>query len=307
MMLTGKSLTRRAVKTIPTAIARLLILTVIPAVVLTVLVTVPAAAQAPPVPAAIYKGSASDPGSVITESGPGTWAHDYNSTINPMDQAGYNISLSGIPSPAVYAQASAENDAASASAQIFYDMEIHDSTSSTSINPVTVDISAYLSATSSANSTGGAVFQIEQDSGFVGSNNCGITPCLIQSWSACASAENPSLCSGQPTSLLLTTTESLFSNTLYSLEVSAAAVAPRPLTSSTIGTGDGSGFADPSFGIDSLTVDAGNYSFLFSEGIGNVFVGPPVPTSSVPEPGSLAVFGAALAGFGAMRSRKKRM
>jgi hypothetical protein len=72
-----------------------------------------------------------------------------------------------------------------------------------------------------------------------------------------------------------------------------------PLVASPSGTSGG--FVDPGFAIDPSTPNASNYSFLFSEGIGNPGTGS--DASPVPLPESITLLALGLDGLSAMRRR----
>jgi hypothetical protein len=92
------------------------------------------------------------------------------------------------------------------------------------------------------------------------------------------------------------TTEALFSNTEYLVELSATA-SVNPFVASPSGTAGG--FVDPGFGIDPSTLNASDYSFLFSAGIGNPGIGS--GTSPVPLPGSVTLLVLGFASLGVLR------
>ena len=257
-----------------------------------------AIAQASPtLPAAIYHGYATDPGANIPLSGPGSATHAYSDLLNPLDSADFSMTLAGTPDPLASAGVDSSISTATASAQLFYYMEVVGGSGPV---PVTVDVIASLFASSYGDGSGGAAFQIQQVSGISGSTICSSgSPCLVQSWGTCSVASAPGFCVGTPTAISVDTAESLFSNTLYVIEVAASAGSPDPLVPYTV-TGGGKGSADPSFAIDPITIDAGAYSLIFSDGIGNPASGP--GPSSVPEPATWAVL---LAGIGALAALRR--
>jgi hypothetical protein len=84
-------------------------------------------------------------------------------------------------------------------------------------------------------------------------------------------------------------------NTLYGVSMMTA-------VSGFLGPGSGSAFLDPSFTIDPTFANGGDYSFVFSAGVGN---GPLADGPSVPEPASLFLLGTGLAAAGARYRRRK--
>jgi hypothetical protein len=269
----------------------------VPAMAITILSTLPAVAG---VPAAFYRGNAQDPGSNVTLSTPGAASNNYTDPTGGLDASSYAISLAGTPTPAVTASITSNYTPytdVSASAQVFYYFEIADSTGSTAQTPVTADVTAALSASSFGDGVGGSIFQIQQISYISGSTVCTAgTPCAVQSWFACA-AEDPFQCAATtPVALNVSTTESLFSNTVYAVELSATASVNVFVASP---SGTAGGFVDPGFGIDPTTPNASDYSFLFSDGIGN----PGIGSSPVPIPASLTLLTLGLASLGVIRRR----
>ncbi|MGO9446266.1 MAG: PEP-CTERM sorting domain-containing protein [Thiobacillaceae bacterium] len=249
------------------------------------LLAIPAIAQALPLPDAKYTGYGVDPGDVAPLSGPGGAGNAYTDPTGGLDSSSFSISLAGTPTPAAYASiVSTYNPygGVSASAGVIYYMEIIDGTSSTSHNPVTLDVAAFLSASSFGDGTGGSVFQIQQTSYISGSTACSEgAPCLVQSWATCA-AEDPFLCAaGAPVSETVNTTESLLSNTEYTVQLAASAglnpLIPTSGPYARTQSGTAGGFVDPSFQIDASTASASDFSIAFSSGIGNAA---PVPEPS---------------------------
>jgi hypothetical protein len=263
----------------------------------TMLASMPVLAGLPP---AVYTGTAYDPGSVANLSSPGSAANDYTDATGGLDASSYSLSLGGAPDAAASANIvfnyTPYTDVMS-SAQVIYYFEISNGTGSAAQTPVTADVAAYLSASSFGDGLGGATFQIQQVSYISGSTVCSTgAPCLVQSWFACA-AQDPFRCAAStPVSLYVNTTESLFSNTQYVVELSAVAAVNFSIASP---SGTAGAFVDPGFGIDPATLNASDYSFTFSDGIGNQ--GP----SPVPLPASFTLLGLGLglAGLGAMRRR----
>ncbi|MGO9445091.1 MAG: PEP-CTERM sorting domain-containing protein [Thiobacillaceae bacterium] len=279
-------------------VLRLAVVLVVPTVAFTFLSTIPAAAQ---VPGATYNGSASDPGSNATLSSPGGASNDYTDPDSTLDSSSYSISLAGTPDPQASANVAFTDTPAgdvTASAQVFYYFEVLDSTSTTSQNPVTVDVTAGLSASSFGAGVGGSIFNINQVSYISGSTVCSPgTPCLVQSWFACAGESNPSfICGGAPALVSVNTTESLFSNTEYVVELSATAGAYLYAPPGPNPSGTGGGFVDPEFGIDPTTANATHYSLIFSSGIGNA--------APVPEPETCAMMMAGLGMIGFIARRR---
>jgi hypothetical protein len=263
------------------------------AVTIAMLATVPAFAGVPP---AVYTGTAYDPGSNANLSSPGSAGNAYTDPTGGLDSSSYSMSLAGTPDPAVSANIVFDYTPytdVNASAQVFYYFEITNSSGSTAQTPVTADVAAYLSASSFGDGVGGSVFQIQQVSYISGSTVCSTgAPCAVQSWLTCA-AQDPFRCAATtPVTLYVNTTESLFSNTQYVVELSAVAGVNYSVASP---SGTAGGFVDPGFGIDPATLNASDYSFVFSDGIGNQGPGP------VPLPASITLLGLGLAGLGAMR------
>jgi PEP-CTERM motif len=85
-------------------------------------------------------------------------------------------------------------------------------------------------------------------------------------------------------------------NAIYSVGMMTA-------VSSFLGPGTGSAFLDPFFTIDPTFANGGDYSFVFSAGIGNDPFG---DGASVPEPGSLLLLGSGLVAAGARFRRERR-
>jgi len=181
------------------------------------------------------------PGSCSLLKGPGTTT---DSSIGP---GGFNSSMAQATItaiPTVSAHANAGNDAAAASAQVVYYMMI---TGGIGVSPVTLDVTASGSASASgggASAGGGLVIQDNSSDAF------------LAFWTSCADIINAAACSGQPTSFSeVGVPLALYSNTLYAVEITAAAsvggclIAPCPLQ-----TGDAQAYTDPSFMIDPSTI-----------------------------------------------------
>jgi hypothetical protein len=83
-------------------------------------------------------------------------------------------------------------------------------------------------------------------------------------------------------------------NTIYS-------VGMMTIVSGFLGPGSGSAVLDPFFAVDPNFANAGDYSFVFSAGIGN---GPLADGPNVPEPTSLLLLGTGLAAVGARYRRR---
>jgi len=271
----------------------------VPALAFTLLSTIPSFAAIPP---PIYLGTAFDPGSVVSLSTPDIAANNYIDPTGGLDSSSYSISLAGAPDPEASASivfTYTPGTDVNAAAQVIYYFEIADNTGSTSQMPVTADVAAFLSASSLLDGVGGSVFQIQQVSYISGNTACSTgSPCAVESWVTCAAQTLHSCGASTPISLSVNTTQSLFSNTEYVVELAATA-GVNPFVVSPSGTAGG--FVDPGFGIDPATPNASNYSFIFSDGIGNPGTGS--GTSPVPLPASITLLALGLASLGAMRRR----
>jgi hypothetical protein len=263
-------------------------------------------AGAASLPAAIYKGYAPNPPSVGSPpelTHPGTYSQTYNSLIDPLGSYQFSITLAGAPSPFASAGVASGDSQISASGQLAYYFEIVGPAGQT---PVRVDLTASLFATSYGDGSGGAVMQIQQVSGvsFVyssaGTACTNEAPCAVvgADWGACSVNEAPGDCGGEPTSVAVSTKESLYSNTTYVVELAASAEAFDPLVKYSA-SGGGKGVVDPHVAIDPSTPDAAAYSLAFSAGIGNSLA------PAVPEPPSWILLSVGFAGAGLLRFSMK--
>jgi hypothetical protein len=231
----------------------------------------------------------------------------YSQTISDQNNLSnsYEVSITALGGPSPYVSAGVTGGT-SASGSLFYYFEIVGPGGAT---PVNLDVTASLFATSYGDGAAGAAMLIEQVSGvsFVyssGGTACSNeVPCAVTgaNWAVCA--VNAPYCGQIPTTLPVSTTESLYANTVYVAELAASAEEPDPLVTYS-GIGGGKGVVDPHFAVDSSTPDAADYSLAFSSGIGNAAN---LTTPTVPEPATwiLLVFG--FAGTGLLRrSRSQR-
>lgn len=254
------------------------------------------AASLPALPDAIYQGYSPIPpisGTPPELTGPGTYSQTYQDPINVLDSGQVSITLLGAPSPFASAGVDSSISTFTASGHLFYYFEI---VGGAGANPVKLNLTASLSATSYGDGNGGASMQIQQVSGVSFVNNSGGTACsngapcgvLGADWAVCSVAASSAFCSGEPDSIVLPSTPlSLFSNTVYLVELAASAGAPDPLVPYSV-TGGGKGVVDPQ-----LTIDPSNtagYSLDFSPGIGNS------STPVVPEPSTWILFSVGFAG-----------
>lgn len=263
-------------------------------------------AGAASLPPALYQGYSPIPPVVGTQpelKHAGTYSKVYNDPINPLDSGAFSITLTGAPDPSVSAGVESSISTFTASGALFYYFEIVGGVMGT---PVTLDLTASLSATSYGDGSGGAAMQIEQVSyiSFVYSSagtDCSLeTPCGVPGadWTACSVNEAPGDCGGQPNSVTVSTKETLDADTIYQVELAATAGAPDPLVKYSV-TGGGKGTVDPHLAIDPATPDAGAYSLAFSAGIGNS------PATAVPEPSTWILLGVGFAGAGLWRFSPK--
>jgi len=211
-------------------------------------------------------------------------------TDSSLSPGGFNSSmaqatLTGSPIPMVSAHANADNDAAVASAQIVYYMEV---TGGSGASSVTLDVTASgFASASGGGATAGGGFEIQDSNSLA----------IVAAWTTCANIIYPAGCSGIPGAFNLQGTPlALHSNTLYAVNITASGSVGGCLSGPcALQTGDAQAFTDPSFMIDPSTPNLSLYSLAFSAGIGN----------TVPEPSTALLLSAGLMGL-AVRRRHAR-
>lgn len=243
------------------------------------------AVSLPVLPNPIYRGFAPNepsPFSPPNLTSAGTYSKTVNDLINPLESYQFSIDLAGSPNPSVSAFVSADEVQTFASGELFYSFEVV-SLAGTTSTPVKLDLTALLSATSTGTGGAGAVMQIQQ------------VP--DGDWAVCSEVGSPGVCSGEPSSLPVSTTVTVNSNTIYQVELAASADAPAP--GLRFLAGQGTGIVDPHFAIDPSTPNPTNYALDFSPGIGNS------STPAVPELSSWILLSLGFAGAGLLRMSRK--